>query len=43
MNKYKRYMEQFFPQEDENLGEDEITKLLEKWQKIVEQDGEYIV
>ena len=36
-------MEQFFPQEDENLGEDEIMKLLEKWQKIVEQDGEYIV
>jgi len=36
-------MEQFFPQEDKNLGEDEIMKLLEKWQKIVEQDGEYIV
>ena len=36
-------MELFFPQEDKKLGEDEIMKLLEKWQKIVKQVGECIV
>ena len=32
-----------FIQKDKRFGEDRIMKLLEKWQKIVEQNGEYVV
>ena len=36
-------MELFFAQKDKKFWEDEIMKLSEKWQKIVEQNSEYIV
>ena len=39
----KRHLEQFFSQKDKKFWEDGITKLPEKWQKAVEQNGEYIV
>ena len=39
----KRYLEQFFAQKDKKFWEDGIMKLPEKWQKVVEQKGEYIV
>ena len=39
----KRHLEQFFAQKDKKFGEDRIMKLPEKWQKVVEQNGEYIV
>ena len=39
----KRHLEQFFAQKDKKFWEDGIMKLPEKWQKVVEQNGEYIV
>ena len=39
----KRCLEQLFAQKDKKCWEDGIMKLPEKWQKIVEQNGEYIV
>ncbi|XP_070658279.1 cyclic nucleotide-binding domain-containing protein 1-like [Bos indicus] len=33
----------FPPGHDKKFGQDEIMKFLEKWQKIVEQNGKYIV
>ena len=39
----KRHLEQFFPQKDKKFWEDGIMKLPEKWQKVVEQKGEYAV
>ena len=39
----KRYLDQFFTQKDKRFWEDGITKLPEKWQKVVQQNGEYIV
>ena len=39
----KRHLEQFFAQKDKKFGEDGIMKLPEKWQKVVEQNGEYVV
>ena len=39
----KRYLEQFFAQKNKKFWEDGIMKLPEKWQKVVEQNGEYIV
>ena len=39
----KRHLEQFFAQKDKKVREDGIMKLPEKWQKVVEQKGEYIV
>ena len=39
----KRHLEQFFSQKDKKFWEDGIMKLPEKWQKVVEQKGEYIV
>ena len=39
----KRHLEQFFAQKDKMFGEDGIMKLPEKWQKVVEQKGEYVV
>ena len=39
----KRHLEQFFAQKDKKFWEDGITKLPEKWQKVVEQKGEYVV
>ena len=39
----KRYLEQFFAQKDKKFWEDEIMKLPEKWQKVVEQNSEYAV
>ena len=37
-------MEEFFAQKkDKKFWEDGIMKLPEKWQKVVEQNGEYIV
>ena len=40
---YKRYLEQLFAQKDKKFWEDGIMKLPEKWQKVVEQKGEYAV
>ena len=39
----KRHLEKFSAQKDKKFGEDGIMKLPEKWQKLVEQNGEYIV
>ena len=39
----KRHLEQFFAQKDKKFWEDGIMKLPEKWQKVVEQNSEYIV
>ena len=39
----ERALEQFFAYEDKVFGEDGVMKLLLKWQKVVEQNGEYIV
>ena len=39
----KRYLKQFLAQNDQEFWEDGIVKFPEKWQKIVEQNGEYIV
>ena len=39
----KRHLEQFFAQKDAKFWEDGIMKLPEKWQKVVEQKGEYVV
>ena len=38
----KRHLEQFFAQKDKKFWEDGIMKLPEKWQKAVEQKGEYV-
>ena len=38
----KRHLDQFFAQKDK-FWEDGITKLPEKWQKVVEQKGKYFV
>ena len=39
----KRHLEQFFAQKDTKFWEDAIMKLPEKCQKVVEQNGEYVV
>ena len=39
----KRHLEQFFAQKDKKFWEDGIMKLPEKWQRVVEQKGEYVV
>ena len=39
----KRHLKPFFAQKDKKFWEDVITKLPEKWQKAVEQKGEYVV
>ena len=39
----KRHLEPFFTQKDKKIWEDGIMKLPEKWQKVVEQKGEYVV
>ena len=39
----KRQLQQFFAQRDKKFWEDEIMKLPEKWQKVVEQNGEQVV
>ena len=39
----KRHLEQFFAQKDKKFSEDGIMKLHEKWQKVVEQKGDYNV
>ena len=39
----KRHLEQSFAQKDKKFWEGGIMKLPEKWQKIVEQKGEYVV
>ena len=36
----KRHLEQFFVQNDKKVWEDEIMKLPEKWQKVLEQTNE---
>ena len=36
-------MEQFLAQKDKKFWEDVIMKLPERWQKVVEQKGEYVV
>ena len=35
-------MELFFAQKDKKFWEDEIMKLPEKWQKVMEQNDEYL-
>ena len=39
----KRHLEQFFAPKGTKFSGDEIMKLSEKWQKIVDQNGEYTV
>ena len=39
----KRHLEKFFAQKDKKFWENGIMKLPEKWQKVVEQKGEYVV
>ena len=39
----KRYLELFFAQKDKKFWEDGIMKLPEKWQKVVEQKGKYVI
>ena len=39
----KRHLEQFWAQKDKKFWEDGIINLPEKWQKVVEQNGEYVV
>ena len=39
----KTGLEQFFAQKDKKFWADGITKLHEMWQKVVEQNGEYVV
>ena len=39
----KMHLEQFIAQKDKKFWEDGIMKLPGKWQKIVEQNGEYVV
>ena len=39
----KRHLEQFFAQKDKKFWEKAIIKLPEKWQKVMEQNGEYVV
>ena len=41
--KTERYLEEFFAQKDKKFQEDGIMKLPEKWQKVVEQNSEYVV
>ena len=40
---FKRHLEQFFPQKDKLFWEDGIMKLPDRWQKVVEQNGEHVV
>ena len=37
---YKRHLEQFSSQKDKKFWEDELMKLHERWQKVVEQNIE---
>ena len=39
----KKHLEQFFAQKNKKFWENGIIKLPEKWQKVVEQNGEYFV
>ena len=39
----KQHLEQSFAQKDKKFWEDGIMKLPEKWQMVVEQNGEYLV
>ena len=39
----KRHLEQFFAQKDKKFWEDGITKLPQRWQKVVEQNSEYFI
>ena len=39
----KRHLEQFFAQKDKKIWQDGIMKLPEKWQKVGEQNSEYVV
>ena len=39
----KRQLEQFFARKDDKFWEDVIMKLPERWQKVVEQNSEYVV
>ena len=40
---YKRHLGQFFARKDKKFLEGGIMMLPEKWQKIVEQKGDYVV
>ena len=39
----KRHLEQFFAQKDKMFWEDGSMKLPEQWQKVMEQNSEYMV
>ena len=39
----KKHLEEFFVQKDKKFRENEIIKLPEKWQKVVEENGDYVV
>ena len=40
---YKRHLEQLFAPKDKKFWEDGVMKLPERWQEVVEQNGEYVV
>ena len=39
----KRHLEWFFAQKDKKFWEDGIMRLPERWEKVMEQNGEYVV
>ena len=39
---YQRHLELFFAKKKKKFWEDEIMKLPEKWQKVMEQNDEYL-
>ena len=39
----KSHLVQFFADKDQKFYEREIMKLPEKWQKVIEQNGKYII
>jgi len=40
---YKKHLEQFFVYKTRKFWEDEIFKLSERWRKVVEKNGKYII
>jgi histone-lysine N-methyltransferase SETMAR len=39
----KKHLDQFFSEKPQNFYEDGIMKLPERWQKVIDQNGQYIV
>jgi len=43
MGDIQKYLENFFAQKSRGFYENGIISLLERWQKIVDQDGQYVL